>query len=152
MGIPYIKAFWAEAKCWSRLAMAKKGCFHTSYLLPTLFSLKTNFLTAINNLCNWCYFCYSKMSFFMTKEFFCQKWRLPYSQHNKLIPLIFLIIGQYLIHSVRPLSFCWGEGWLSYQIFKKGGLDSVSVFRRGCWERRGDLFPGKGGEQFVYKK
>ena len=30
--------------------MAKKGCFHTSYLLPNQFSLKTNFIAAINNL------------------------------------------------------------------------------------------------------
>ena len=41
-----------RAKCGSRLGMVKKGYFHTSDLLPIQFSLKTNFVKAINNLCN----------------------------------------------------------------------------------------------------
>ena len=44
-----------------------------------------------------------------------------------------------------------GEGgWASNQIFKKGGLDRTSTFRRGCWEREGDFF--QGGLQLSHKK
>ena len=35
------------------------------------------------------------------------------------------------------IPFCWGgRGWTSYQIFRKGGLDRVSIFRRGLLEMK----------------
>ena len=45
--------------------------------------------------------------FFIILEFFCQKYRLPYSQCNILISLTSqVLIGPYLIHSVHaPPSF-----------------------------------------------
>ena len=42
-----------------------------------------------------------------------------------------------------------GGGWASNQIFKKGGLDKTSTFRKGL-ERGGWLFSG--GPQFSDKK
>ena len=39
--------------------------------------------------------------------------------------------SQVFRHSVHPPLFCWGRGWTSYQLFKKGGLDRTSVFRGG---------------------
>ena len=97
------RAFGLGAKCQSSLVIAKKDCFHTRHLLPTQFSLKANFVTAINKLCNLCYFCCSKMYFFMTVE-------LSQSQYNNLISFISqILIGLYLIHSVHPSphTFYW---------------------------------------------
>ena len=42
----------------------KKGYFHTSHLLPTQFSLKTNFLTALNYYLN-------KFFYKLNNKFFC---------------------------------------------------------------------------------
>ena len=73
-----------------------------------------------NNLSNLCYFCCSKMCFFMTVE-------LPYNQHNNTISLISqVLIGPYLTYSVHPHLLL--------------GLGRVSIFLGGCWERGGDLF------------
>ena len=81
--------FWVGVKCRSKLGVTKKNCFHTSRLLSTQIFSRTNFVTAIKNLCNLCYFCCSKMYFFMTVE-------LPYSQHNNLMSFI----SQVLIDSL----------------------------------------------------
>ena len=35
-----------------------------------------------------------------------------------------------------------GGGGISYQVFKKGGLNRISIFREGSWEKGGDLFRG----------
>ena len=90
------------------------------------------------------------MYFFMTVE-------IPYSQHNNLISLISqVLIGPYLIYSVHPLPHFLLGCWLSYEILNKGGLDRVSIFRGGCWERSGDLFQdgglGEGGGGSFYIK
>ena len=54
------------------------------------------------------------------------------------------------IHSVHP-PFCWGEGWASNQIFKKGeNLTGPQLLEGGCWEKGGDVF--QGGLQFSPKK
>ena len=57
----------------------------------------------------------------------------------------FILLVVYL-HSVYPSPFCLGEGWTSYQIFKKGGgLYRTSTFRGG-W-----LFSGV-GFQHLHKR
>ena len=42
-------------------------------------------------------------------------------------------------------------GWASYQIFKKEGLDSNSIFRAGLLEKKGMKFFQR-GLQFLNKK
>ena len=118
--------------------MTKKGCFYSSHLLPTQFSLKINFLTALtyylnkfinkfnneflNNLCNLCYFSCSKTYFFLIVEFFCDKYRLPCSQQNILISLISqALIGLYLIDTMHP-----------HFLPEREGLSQGYLFQGGC--------------------
>ena len=71
------------------------------------------------------------------------------NSHNKLM--------KYGVSSVQvrfmcapPLSPVGGGGVSSYQIFKKGGLDRVSVLRGGYWERGCNFFQ-EGGCSFYIK-
>ena len=42
------------------------------------------------------------------------------------------------------------EGWVSNQIFKKGGLTGSKFLEGGCWKRRGDFFEeGEGGKNLT---
>ena len=57
-------------------------------------------------------------------------------------------------HSVHPLPLhrlsAGGGDWTSYQIFKKGGLGRISIFRGGFAGKEGVTFSG--GLQFLDKK
>ena len=63
---------------------------------------------------------------------------------NRYIPVVSQVANQLnsnVIVCTPPPPFLQ-EGGLSLQIFKKGGLDSTSTFRGGCWERGGNFFQG----------
>ena len=51
-------------------------------------------------------------------------------------------------HCVPPLPFSW-EASTSYQIFKKGGLHTISIFRGRLLGKR--RWPFSGGSQFLHK-
>ena len=123
------------AKCLPRLGMAKKSCFHTSQLLPTQFSLKTNFITAMTVIT-----CVIYAIFGVQKVFFFMAVVLPYNQHNNMTSLIFqVVIDPYLIHSVHP----------PFPALLAGTWQGINVLE-GCSERGGDLF--QGWDQFLHKK
>ena len=56
------------------------------------------------------------------------------------------------LNSVQPPLLSLGGGWAFDQIFKKRGLDKISIFRGGYWERGGDFFQWGGGLQFLHRK
>ena len=60
--------------------------------------------------------------------------------------LKFLLINEGESYSIvcSPLSARRG-GWISYQIFKKGGLTGRQLLEGGWWETGGDVFQGGGG-------
>ena len=45
------------------------------------------------------------------------------------------------IHSVHPLSFCWGVE-PSTKFSKRGGFTEPQLLEGGCWERGDDFFQG----------
>ena len=45
------------------------------------------------------------------------------------------------IHSVHPLSFCWGVEPPT-KFSKRGGFTESQLLEGGCWERGGDFFQG----------
>ena len=101
---------------------------------PVFFKNKFHNNHYCNNLCNLCYFCCSKIYFFITVE-------LPYSQHNNTISFISqVLIGPYLINSVHHPPPC--PNFLL-------GLGRVSIFRGSFWEREGDLFQRWRGAVFT---
>ena len=54
-------------------------------------------------------------------------------------------------HSVHPQPYYWGVEPPTK--FAKGeGLDRTSIFRRGCWERDGDLFQGESCNFYIKHK
>ena len=51
---------------------------------------------------------------------------------------------------MHPPPFCWGRVEPPTKFSKSGErLDTISIFRGGCWERSGDLF--QWGVQFLHK-
>ena len=59
-------------------------------------------------------------------------------------------------HSVHPLSE-GGEGARGVEPLtkfskKREGLDGISIFRGGCWERGGDFFLGRGCSFYTKNK
>ena len=58
----------------------------------------------------------------------------------------FILLVVYL-HSVYPSPFCLGEGWTSYQIFKKGG-----GFTGPQLLEEGDFFQGWGSNIYIKDK
>ena len=69
---------------------------------------------------------------------------------NHIVNIITLSIksGSSIVFTPSP-SFC-RAGWASDQIFKKGGLDRISVFKGGLLEKGDDSFQG-GGAVFTWK-
>ena len=60
----------------------------------------------------------------------------------------------YIVCTPPPPLSAGGGGWASDQIFKKGGLDGISIFRGGVTgKEESDIFQGGGGVfQFLHKK
>ena len=48
-------------------------------------------------------------------------------------PLLLIDILTPIVCTPAPLRFCWVEPPTKFS--KRGGLDSTSTFRGGCWER-----------------
>ena len=71
------------------------------------------------------------------------------------IVYITLTLSAGIVYITLTLS-AGGKGWTTYPIFERwvggggGGLDKISIFRSGCWERAGWPISGGRGRVAVF--